>query len=445
MKRVFGLILLCVSTLGGLIGCGESVKPSDSRVGTATVVTYMPQEEGGYRLQRFELIGISDIKAVAGRFVNFFVAPKITVLNGKEKMTGSSPRAQFIRNSAGDYIASDSFTIELFSIYAHMQKLAALDKELGVEGVNKWPRDIGVAVRADGGMVNNAQYYGPADVMYFVRYTKSQLPIQVNAGVLAHEHFHSLFYKLVPGSEATRKSVHNHLAETPEAPQKPTILNGSSQDTDVQFQVLKAPPASARDLKTEQEMREVYYGGLNEGFADFWGWMYTGDPDFIALSLPEYKELRTLNNGGNGEDFLISVDNVYGSLNNVKENLKEHSELSEKQRTAHYNEYRMGYKYSVGSRFSRMLKHLTGIVKDERKMADKESRKFVAKALLKILPLITMKEIGPDLVVTSLAAAIPDLTEKECDYLRLSVQKTDYSKLWLCEKSNSLWLLKKAE
>ncbi|MNK84098.1 hypothetical protein D3C87_1039370 [compost metagenome] len=444
MKRVFGLFLLCVSALAGLVGCGESVKPSDSRVGTATVLTYMPQEEGGYRLQRFELIGISDIKEVAGRFVNFFVSPKIAVKNGKEKMTGSAPRAQFIRNSAGDYIASDSLTIELFSIYAHMQKLAALDEELGAGGVNKWPRDIGVAVRADGGMVNNAQYYGPADVMYFVRYTKSELPIQVNAGVLAHEHFHSLFYKLVPGSEATRKSVHNHLTETADTPQKPVILDGSTLDADIQFKVVAAP-VSERNLKTEQEMREVYYGGLNEGFADFWGWMYTGDPDFIGLSLPEHKDLRTLNNGGRGEDFLISVDNVYGTLNNIKENLKEHSELSEKQRTAYYNEYRMGYKYSVGSRFSRMLKHLTGIVKAERKMTDKESRKFVAKSLLKILPLITMKEIGPELVVTSLAAQIPELAEKECDYLRLSVQKTDYNKLWLCEKSGSLWLLKKAE
>jgi hypothetical protein len=435
VKRVFGRILLCVSALAAIVGCGESLKPADSGAGSATVLTYMPQEEGGYRLQKFELIGISDIKEVAGRFVNFFVSPKIINQDGKEKMTGSAPRAQFIRNTAGDYVASDSFTIELFSIYAHMQKLAALDEELGAGGVNKWPRDIGVAVRADGGMVNNAQYYGPADVMYFVRYTKSELPIQVNAGVLAHEHFHSLFYKLVPGSEVSRTSVHNRLTETSDVPPTPEI----------QFKVLTAPAAMERDAKTDLEMREVYFGGLNEGFADFWGWMYTGDPDFIALSLPEAKEARTLNNGGQGEDFLISVENVYGTLNNVKENLKDHSEISEKQRNMYYNEYRMGYKYSVGSRFSRMLKKLANIIKDERKMSDKDSRKFVAKSLLKILPSLTLKDVSPELVVKLLAAAVPELGEKECDYLRLSVQKTDYNKLWSCEKSDSLWHLKKAE
>jgi hypothetical protein len=445
VKRVFGRILLCVSALTAVVGCGESLKPADTGAGNATVLTYMPQEEGGYRLQKFELIGISDIKEVAGRFVRFFVSPKITQQDGKEKMVGSAPRAQFIRNSAGDYVASDSFTIELFSIYAHMQKLAALDEELGAAGVNKWPRDIGVAVRAEGGgMVNNAQYYGPADVMYFVRYTKSELPIQVNAGVLAHEHFHSLFYKLVPASKAARTSVHNHLAETADAPQKPVIISEAPKDLNVQLQVLKAP-LSERSAETDQEMREVYYGALNEGFADFWGWMYTGDPDFIALSLPENKELRTLNNSGRGEDALVSLDNVYGTLNNIKEDLKTYEGFSDLQRTARYNDYRMNYKYAVGSRYARMLKQLAGLVKDERKLSDKESRKLVAKALLKILPLITMKDIGPELVVQSLATAIPELKESECDYLRTSVQKTDFENIWSCEKSDSLWLLKKAK
>ena len=342
MKRVFGRILLCVSALAGVVGCGESLQPHNSGSSSATVLTYMPQEKGGYALQKFELIGISDIKEVAGRFVNFFVSPKITKIDGKEKMEGQAPRAQFIRNSAGDYIASDSFTIELFSIYAHMQRLAALDEELGAGGVNKWPRDIGVAVRADGGMVNNAQYYGPADVMYFVRYTKSEFPIQVNAGVLAHEHFHSLFYKLVPGPQAARTSVHR-LVESQQEPAIPEVIQ-TPVTPGVEFRILPARVMGERSAQTEQEVREVYFGGLNEGFADFWGWMYTGDPDFIALSLPEYKTLRTLDNGNQGADFLSSLDTVYGTLNNVKANLKERSEFSERQQTSYYNEFRMGYK-----------------------------------------------------------------------------------------------------
>ncbi len=111
----------------------------------------------------------------------------------------------------------------------------------------------------------------------------------------------------------------------------------------------------------------------------------------------------------------------------------------------YYNEYRMGYKYGVGSRYSRMLKRLAALVKEERKMSENESRKFIAQALLKVLPLITIKDVGPELVVSSLAAAIPDLKETECDYLRSSVQQTDFSSIWSCEKSDSLWLLKKAK
>lgn len=444
VKRVFGRILLCVSALAAVVGCGESLKPADYGVGSATVLAYMPQDQGEYSLQKFELIGISDIRKVAGRFVNFFISPKISKQDGKEKMVGLSPRAQFIRNAAGEYIASDNLTIEMFSIYAHMQKLAALDEELGAAGVNKWPRDIGVAVRDDAGMVNNAQYYGPADVMYFVRYTKSELPIQVNAGVLAHEHFHSLFYKLVPGPKAALQSAHNRVTDKTETAPKPTILDGRTLDSGVKFKIELAPAESERDMETDREMREVYYGALNEGFADFWGWMYTGDPDFIALSLPEQKEVRTLNTSGRGEDTLVALENVYGQLNNVKENLKSHEELSDEQIKNYYAQYRLGYKYAIGSRYSRLLKQLAGLAKTERKMTEMESRKFIAKSLLKILPLIKLADIGPESVVKSLAEAMPDLKESECDYLRSSVQKTEIANIWSCEKAGDLWLLKKA-
>ena len=91
-----------------------------------------------------------------------------------------------------------------------------------------------------------------------------------------------------------------------------------------------------------------------------------------------------------------------------------------------------------------MLKQLTGLVKKNRELSEIDSRKFVAKALLKILPKLSLQEVGPELVVQSLAAVIPDLKESECDYLRFSIQKADYAKSWSCEKSDSQWLLKKA-
>jgi hypothetical protein len=430
VKRVFGRILLCVSALAGAIGCGESLQPNSSGSGNATVMAYMPQEKGGYALEKFELIGISDIKEVAGRFVNFFVSPKIIKLHGKEKMDGSAPRAQFIRNSAGHYIASNSLTIEMFTIYAHMQKLAALDEELGAQGVNKWPRDIGIAVRAEGGMTNNAQYYGPADVMYFVRYTKSDLPIQVNAGVLAHEHFHSLFYKLVPAPEVSRTSVHK-LAET------------ASNESGIELRKLSInPDDDSRDATIDEEMREVYFGGLNEGFADFWGWMYTGDPDFVGRSLPEFKMARTLKRNG---DPLLSTESLYDSLVRTKSAIKQKSELSPEQQVDFYNEVRLGLKYEVGTRYSRMLKDLSDQVKEERGVTEQESRKVIAKALIQVLPLITKNEIGPMLIVQSLAAKIPELKEKECGILREAIQAVDFMKRWSCDKSNDQWLLQRSK
>ncbi len=170
--------------------------PQSNKVGeegTIRVLAPINAEGGAYSLDFIELKGIQDLDTLSGKFVHFFMSPRIS----SDRLQGPAPKTRFIRNSDGDYIPANEMTQQLVTVYAHMQRLAALDEELGAQGVNKWPRDIGVAVRVRGGLDNNAFYDGKTDAMFFVPYTNKELPIAVNGGILAHEHFHSLF--LSPG------------------------------------------------------------------------------------------------------------------------------------------------------------------------------------------------------------------------------------------------------
>ncbi|MFS4459494.1 hypothetical protein [Bdellovibrio sp. HCB2-146] len=422
MKRVFGRIILCVTSLATVVSCSGNFD-STSESGNTKVLTYMPQSNGSYGFHPFVLVGVDDLKAVAGRFVNFMVAPRIIKQDGREIMSGPSPSARYVKSGDGTYVASDNFTLELFTIYAHMQRLAALDDELGAKGVNKWPRDIGVAVRVEGGLENNAQYYGPADAMFFVRYTKSNLPIAVNAGVLAHEHFHSLFYKLVKMTQPVRSSVHS-LAELTKNTDAPVKIE---EDDGIDFKVDTEPTENAA---IKRDANEVYLRGLNEGFADFWGWMYTGDPDFVALSLPIAKE-RTLKVDGRQTDIPFAIETVKTRLSSLKE---ECADFASTQVKDCYDQYKLGFAYEVGTRYARLLKVFTEKIAQERKIENLEARKFVAKTLLKVLPKIDENNLGADVVVQLLARNTEGLKSSECEYLA-SVVNVISDKPWSCEEN----------
>jgi len=196
------------------------------------------------------LKGVQDQKTLRGQVVEFFLSPG----EKGNQLVGQAPVARFIQGRDGVHIPADVLSLQMVTLYHHMQSLKEFEEKLSDEAVGTWPRKIGLQVNSKDPdtRYNNAFYNQKLETLYFVPYTDSSLPIPLNPGVIAHEYFHSYFAKFVLKPLAAQKKV-------------------------------------KRDLYTEYVLKS-----LNEGLADTWGWIYTGDPDFLSLSLPRLNGMRKL-------------------------------------------------------------------------------------------------------------------------------------------------------
>ncbi len=279
LSRLIILLILCLF----YAGCAQKSDVDEAR-GTVAVQIPANEDAASYRLVTVQLLEISNLKEVAGKFARFFYSPGAT----ESQLTGGSPRAKFIK-SGPVFIPSDFVSAQMAAIYFHMQSLATLDLRVGASDVNAWPRSIGLeTLMIENGLQrkNSAFYDGRTDAMMFAPFTATDLPISINAGIIAHEHFHSLFFKLVLKTAMTNNKILTGIASAHEVPAPPPeqLLKN--------VKMIKPPPFSEK--KKAQLHNEVYLRGLNEGLADFWGWVYTNDPDFMRWSLPEFVKERTV-------------------------------------------------------------------------------------------------------------------------------------------------------
>lgn len=361
----------------------------------------MPQKDGSYAMQVVELTGLNNLFELSGKFARFFLSPRIA----DGHLDGLAPRGHFVK-SGSLYVPSDSLSLQLVTVYAHMQKFAALDEELGAGGVNKWPRDIGIGVRISGGLTNNAFYDGETDSMLFVPFVSKDLPIPVNAGILAHEHFHSLFYKLVmvPLQQTGQMSSH---------------LQGSVHSQDKFYDILGISKKSqSGDVLTAENQEQMIYHllltrGLNEGLADFWGWMYTNDTRFIEKSLQSEGARRDLQVKQENRALSLRLS-TRGQLRGLVAMWP----LDPKFLMARIN----NEAYTIGTVYSRILKAYVDAHTADRGISEEAARKDVARVILKTLPgyrdsLLALKEnefYDPAQFILSFAAQAGPLKEKEC-------------------------------
>ena len=216
--------------------------------------------------QQVELMGVMDKSTLIGEIADFYYSP------GDENGTlvGAKPVARFIEDD-GVYIPADQTSLQMVTLYYHMQQLKKLEMESlnSQESILKWPRKIALAVRVQNSpnlKYNNAFYNGKVDALYFVPYRSEAFPIPLNPGVIAHEHFHSyIFYQVI--KPLTKKQ----------------LLPTEMKLTDL------------GEEKARQDLYNTYVLKIiNEGLADVWGWIYSRDPDFVALSLTKAGTRRLL-------------------------------------------------------------------------------------------------------------------------------------------------------
>lgn len=434
MKRVFGRIIAAIVCGSMGFGCA----PSDDEAGTAggiRVLAPMFDQSGSYGLQTPLLEGVTDTKAFEGKYAKFYLSPRIV----NNKLEGVQPKSRFIENRQGEFIPGNEMTQQMVTIYAHMQRLAHLDKEFGLEGVNQWPRAVGVAVNIRGGSHNNAFYDGVTDSMLFVPYNQKNLPIAVNGGILAHEHFHSLFYKLVMKDSPYKGNVHSVELEK--------ILKPETKTRERQALQIQ----SKRQTYQLEEINYYYYytlsRAMNEGLADFWGWMYTGDPDFIAQSLPKEKGNRSLKSGFASHYLTVPTSEE------IKNSLLGFFVTGDNKV---FKDYAVGYAYQLATRFSRVLKTFTDIYAESRNLENQKARQEVAQAIIDIFPSlrkafeldVSTELYSPLDALVALSEKIVDLQSEECSYLvkvlNNSLERSDESE-YRCEGETSLKIQKVAK
>lgn len=435
MKRVFSRITAAISVVAALTACSSN--PDSANVsGDVKVLAPMNDDKAAshYSLQFIELLGLNNLQEVSGKFARFFFSPRIV----NSHLDGVAPKGRFIRNTNGNYVPANDLSQQMTVIYAHMQRLAQMDIDLGAEGINQWPRDIGVGVHVTGGMDNNAFYDGKTDSMLFVPYTQADLPIAVNGGILAHEHFHSLFYKIVLKGLAEDATVHDREFFLKSAGIEDIETKESNRIVD-----LTRPQVVTTDDEIHAAYQKTLLRGINEGMADFWGWVYTGNPDFIASSLPSEKSARSLTVSGTR-----SLDWLPTELS-VKRSVSVYMAYDMNQ-----TQYLTGYAYTVGTQYSRVMKGFADLIASNRGLDSLTARRQVAKWLLTSLTTLRSdveknsdgSYYNPGNFVQGLVGAIPDLQEKECNYwmavMNNSISSSD--KKQTCKQDGS-WKLVPAE
>ncbi len=264
---------LCVlgalaAILTGLLAFSGCQPKSSLETVSGDVQVLIPKPDSStkkYHLDIATLKGIKSLKEVRGEYVQFIYSP-----GGAEgTLVGGAPRARFSRNEKGVFLPLDLITTQMSAIYYHLQNLMDLNDLLGLNSLTRKPFQVGLEVKKPGlnnsFERNNAFYDGLSDSMLFLPNSTQDLALYLNAGVIAHEFFHSIFFKKVLGAVI-----------------QSSVKNGSG-------------PRTMNDDHPANVFNLVWLRGVNEGLADFWGWAYTDDPDFMGLSLSQEIESRTLN------------------------------------------------------------------------------------------------------------------------------------------------------
>lgn len=327
-------------------------------------------------LHFIQISELKELKRVQGQFAEFLLYPQ---LSGKD-LSGTLPEADFFKLQNGKYVAKNALSMQMAVLYAHAERLHAFDKLLGIM-VNPGPRRIAITDVEDRGEANNAFYHGETDAMFFLPFSGSQIATTFNSGIYAHEHFHSIFYKL----------VHQPLIDAKVLPKNMNpSLHGSAFQDQLHGHgsvpaVLGSTAQQGADVSalstlsvTQQNYAKILIQGINEGVADFWGWAYTGNPDFIALSLPSEKDARSLNSSAKLTDAFYRFPPrcvIQRFVEDVQASSADNKPMLVKAKA-----------YEFGTAFSRVMKLYTESVQAADGITNAEARVKVAQQLAAFLP-----------------------------------------------------------
>jgi hypothetical protein len=300
-------LVAAVFLLATLLATSSCTSPRNENVSHQVWLPWLG-ENGSYQVQKIPVESVSGWAPIRGTAVEMrkFVARKT-----KTTFIAQEIMLEYTHDSDGTLIPLTRFSTEVAAIYANFERFQKLDKELSLPQSDVARRVYVKFIKeVPGGFfdVNNAYYDAEVDAFFIVPYQLKGLPLSVNGAVLAHEHFHSIFARLLwnplmKSSEALGKKFMRNSEFHPHEFARSQF--GGPENQEEPGPPIKTPSASSKlpiegsdstltldSKKTQYLNRSIFYA-LNEGLADVWGWMYSGDPCFMKPSFREtfYQQL----------------------------------------------------------------------------------------------------------------------------------------------------------
>lgn len=255
-----------------------------------------PVGSGKYELQDIVLQTFTEPDKLRGEVAQIIVDPRVS----GGQLIGEEPIGRWTETKSNGVlkrVPSDFVTLQAAVLYAHHEKLNLIDRSLGLFPFLKGPSKIGLLARLSDGfstqlILNNAIFDGRLDVLFVVPFTGPELPISMNAGIIAHEHFHRLFQATVLRrlqQQMPLQKMTDHLTDL--VCQGGAAGHSSSQVMFDDASSSKALEEDAVGLPLENQLvplkiwNQTVLRGVNEGLADFWGWSYANDEFFVGRSL----------------------------------------------------------------------------------------------------------------------------------------------------------------
>lgn len=394
-RRALGATLTTgLSTIFLLSGCGRSFN-SEALTANGNIKVLIlknkqaiseieAEDTNPFEFKVVELLNIYDLISLSGKYARFYT----NATNKDNNLKGTQPKAQFFKNKKGYFVAKNNFSLELATLYYHTQNLALIDQKIGANQLNSLPRKIviGTKISNSSFQENNAIYDGGMDAIIYLDYTESNLALPFNGGIFAHEYFHSLFYKAVQkglesnaffkeNRDTSEEKFDLNLA-VPKFEKNKFIENSKMNPHSFK----KNLSLELNDIKSlsKQNIKDYYVlllKGLNEGIADFWGWTYTQDKNFILHSISKIPSIRTLDLRKHDlqKPELVTQNMI---LNEVMGTF-----VDQEEKSAYINYF----SYIIGTRFALFFKELVAVISKERKLSTDESSTIVMKSIFSYL------------------------------------------------------------
>lgn len=285
-------ILRALPVVGFVCSAGCVPVQDDSSTNSSPSVYRLPwlDASGEYSLQDVSLSSFTEPESLRGRVAEILVVPRTV----GSSIGGEEPIGRWIEvkvDGVKKKVPADLVTMQAATLYAHLEKLSEIDRDIGVAGRLPGRQRVGLLARIvspsspDNLIFNNAVYDGRLDALFIVPYTPEVgLAIAMNGGIIGHEHFHRIFQSLVLSQirEAAR------IGSIPYGWDDSIACLSAEPDS-----LVKPSPPSEDPVPLEPKegfvplkiYNQAALRALNEGFADFWGWAYSQDESFVARSL----------------------------------------------------------------------------------------------------------------------------------------------------------------